>query len=82
MMREQAIPDLKQKIDKLSPRAKRWLQHAASALGESEPYINHVSSKEECSKAGLIVKRPFGRIEISGEIMELIEVQGYLRNID
>lgn len=76
----EATDEICRKIDSLSDRAKRWLRHAAMAIGENERYINHAESRAECRNLGLIKQKPFGYIEIPSAVMELVDVNGYLRN--
>ncbi len=73
----EATVSLRQKLDALSPRAKRWLEKTCEYLDENEPYFNHKPSRDECRIAGLIKQKPFGYIEIPVDVMELVWIERY-----
>lgn len=75
---EEERAEILQKCDGLSDRAKSWLHHAAECMDEGVEYINDSPSRKECRLAGLITQKPFGRIEIEAEVMQIVYVEGYL----
>ncbi len=73
--RVRAIVSVRDRLMALSPRAKQWLEKTCECLDEGVEYISHAPSRTECRRAGLITQKPFGRVEISAEVMRLVWIE-------
>lgn len=69
---------LKRRLDSLSDDAKDWLDQTCHRFADSQGYHKSPKLIEECLQAGLIEKHR-GRIEVSGEVMNLVYSESYFR---